>query len=141
VGSRALPLALATAALAAGTLGVGGLALWLGLLAVPAAAAASFVAVSDVLEGKPALLRAAASSLALGLIVLGCAVRTNAVAGTAVPPLATWAVFVALLAYVAPAVAWVLEPVRVTRTKPARRRRPPRPAVELEPVEILERAA
>jgi len=36
-------------------------------------------------------------------------------------------------------VAWVLEPVKVARTKPERRRR--RPAVELEPVEVFERAA
>ena len=42
--------------------------------------------------------------------------------------------------YSVPVVAWVLEPVKVTRTKPERRRRP-RPAVELEPVEVFERAA
>ncbi len=141
VGSRLLPLALATAALAAATVGLGGLALWLGLLAVPVAAAASFVAVSDVLEGRPGLLAAVTSSLALCFIVLGCAVRSNAVAGTGAPPLATWALFAALLAYSVPAFAWVLEPVKVTRTKPQRRRRRPRPAVELEPVEALERAA
>ena len=139
MGSRLLPLVLATAALAAATVGLGGLALWLGLLAVPVAAAASFVAVSDVLEGRPGLLAAVTSSLALVFIVLGCAVRSNAVAGTAAPPLATWALFAALLAYSVPAFAWVLEPVKVTRTKSERRRR--RPAVELEPVEVLERAA
>jgi hypothetical protein len=139
VGSRLLPLGLATAALAAGILDLGGLALWLGLLAVPAAAAVSFVAVSDVLEGRPALLCALTSSFALAFIVLGCAVRSNAVAGAAAPPLATWALVAALLSYAVPTLAWVVEPVKVTRTKPERRRR--RPAVELEPVEVFERAA
>jgi hypothetical protein len=141
VGSRLLPLVLATAALAAATVGLGGLALWLGLLAIPVAAAASFVAVSDVLEGRPGLLAAVTSSLALVFIVLGCAVRSNAVEGGAAPPLATWALFAALLAYSVPAFAWVLEPVKVTRTKPERRRRRQRPAVDLEQVDVLERAA
>ena len=36
------------AALAAGSVGLGGLALWLGLFAVPTAAAVAFVAISDV---------------------------------------------------------------------------------------------
>ena len=79
------------------------------------------------------------SSLALAFIVLGCAVRSNAAAGTAAPPFATWALFAALLAYSVPAVAWMLEPVKVTRTKPERRRRRPRPVVDA--AEILEEAA
>jgi hypothetical protein len=123
----------------AGSLGLGGLALWLGLLAVPAAAAASFVAVSDLLEGKAALLSAATSALALGFIVLESAARSNA-AGPTTPPLATFALVAALLAYAVPAFAWVFEPVKVTRTKPERRRHR-RTAIELEPVEIVERAA
>ena len=139
MGSRLLPLALATAALAAGSLGLGGLALWIGLLANPAAAAAAFVAISDVLEGRAARVCATSSSLALGLIVLGCAVRSNAAAGAASPPLATWALLAALLAYSAPAVAWVLEPVKVTRTRSERRRRRPVPVIET--AEILEEAA
>jgi hypothetical protein len=130
-----------TVAFAAGTLGLQGLALWLGLFAIPAAAAFAFVAVSDLLEGKSRLTGALLSSLALAFVVLGCAVRSNAGAGTAVSPLATWALFAALLAYSVPVFAWMLEPVRVTRTKPERRRRRPRPAVELEPVEVFERAA
>ena len=141
MGSRLLPLALATAALAAGTADLGGLALWLGLLAVPAAAAASFVAISDVLEGRPARIGAATSSIALAFIVLGCAVRSNAATGAVAPPLATWAFFAALLAYASPTVAWVLEPMKVTRTKPERRRRRRTTTVELEPVEVFERAA
>lgn len=138
MGSRLLPLALATAALAAGALGLGGLALWVGLLAVPAAAAAAFFAVSDALEGRPALLRAVTGVTALALVVIASAARSNAVAGGGTPRLATWALLVALLAYAAPVVAWMLEPVKVTRTRPERRRRP-RPVVET--AEVLERAA
>jgi hypothetical protein len=141
VGSRILPLGLVTVAFAAGAVGLGGLALWLGLLAIPAAAAAAFVAVSDLLEGKPALLCAVTNSLALAFIVLESAVRSNAAVGASAPPLVTWALLAALLAYSVPSVAWVLEPVKVTRTKPQRRRRPPRPVVELEPDDVLERAA
>jgi len=136
VGSRLLPLVLATAALAAGTTGLAGLALWLGLLAVPAAAAAAFVAASDALEGRPALLRAVSSGLALALVVLASAARGNAPAGAAVSPLATWALLIALLAYAVPFVAWVLEPVRVPRrTRSQRRLRP------AEVDELLSRAA
>ncbi|HEX3456132.1 MAG TPA: hypothetical protein VHS03_16035 [Gaiellaceae bacterium] len=137
LGSRLLPLALATAALAAGSAGLGGLALWLGLLAVPAAAAAAFVAVSDALEGRPARLAAAASGIALGLIVLASAVRAGAPTGGGVSPLATWALFLALVAYGVPLVAWVLEPVRVPRRTPRESRRL-RPA---EVDELLSRAA
>jgi hypothetical protein len=139
VGSRFLPLGLVTAAFAAAALGLGGLALWLGLFAIPAAAAAAFVAISDVLESRPTLLCAVTNSLALAFIVIGSAVRSNAAVGAAAPPLATWALLAALFAYSVPVVAWVLEPVKLARTKPERRRR--RPAVELEPVETLERAA
>jgi hypothetical protein len=125
VGSRLLPLVLATAALAAAGLGLGGLALWIGLAAVPAAAAAAFVAVSDVLEGRPSLLRAVTSGLALALVVLGSAVRENAPAGTSPSPLATWALYFALLAYGVPLVVWVFEPVRVpARTQQRRRLQP-----------------
>lgn len=139
VGSRLLPLALATAALAAGTSGLGGLALWLGLLTVAAAAAAAFVAVSDALEGRPARLRAATSGVAVALVVLASAARGNAPTGAAPSPLATWALVLALLAYGVPLVAWVLEPVRV----PRRTGRPSRPR-RLRPAEVdelLSRAA
>jgi hypothetical protein len=136
LGSRLLPLVLAAAALAAGALGLGGLALWLGLLAVPAAAAAAFVAVSDALEGRPVRLHAVMSSVALALVVLASAARENAATGPAVSPLATWALVIALLAYAVPLVAWVLEPVRVPRrARPQRRLRP------AEVDELLSRAA
>jgi hypothetical protein len=136
VGSRLLPLVLATAALAAGVVGLGGVALWLGLLAVPAAAAAAFVAVSDTLEGRPALLRALTGGLALALVVLACATRENAPTGASPSPLATWALLLALLAYAVPLVVWLFEPVRVpSRTGPQRRLRP------AEVDELLSRAA
>src|SRR5262245_45114879 len=123
MGSRLLPLALATAVLAAEAAGLGRLALWIGLLAVPTAAAAAFVAVSDVLEGRPARLRAVTSGLALALLVLASAVRENTATGARVSHLATWALVAAMLAYTVPAVAWVLEPVRVPRRARTRRRR------------------
>jgi hypothetical protein len=136
VGSRLLPLVLATAALAAGAGGLGGLALWLGLLTVPVAAAAAFVAVSDALDGRPALLRAVTSGVALALVVLASAARENAATGAAASPLATWALVFALLAYAVPLVAWVLEPVRMPRrTQRPRRLRP------AEVDELLSRAA
>jgi len=125
MGSRLLPLALATAALAAGETGLGGLALWLGLLTVPTAAAVAFVAASDALEGHPAVLRAVTSGIALALIVLASAAQENKASGAAASPLATWALVLALLAYTAPVVAWVLAPVRVAgRTRSQRRLRP-----------------
>jgi hypothetical protein len=137
VGSRLLPLVLATAALAAGASGLGGLALWLGLLTVPTAAAAAFVAVSDALEGRPARLRAVTSGIALSLVVLASAVRENAAAGAAVSPLATWALVLALLAYAVPAAVWVLAPVGLPRSARRSQRRL-RPA---EVDELLSRAA
>jgi hypothetical protein len=136
VGSRLLPLVLATAALVAGAAGLGGLALWLGLLVVPAAAAAAFVAISDTLEGRPALLSAVTSGVALVLVVVASAARQNAPTGGAASPLATWGLVLALLAYGIPFVAWVLEPMRVPRrTRPQRRLRP------AEADELLSRAA
>ena len=137
MGSRLLPLVLAAAALAAGTAGLGGLALWLGLLAVPAAAAVAFVAISDTLEGRPALLRTLTSGVALLLVVLASAARANAPTGGAAAPLATWGLVLALLAYGIPLVVWVLEPMRVPRPA-ARRQRRLRPA---EVDELLSRAA
>jgi hypothetical protein len=136
LGSRLLPLALATAALAAGAAGLDGLAIWLGLLTVPAAAASAFVAVGDALEGRPALLRAVTSGVALTLVIVASAARENAPTGAGASPLATWALLLALLSYGVPLVAWVLEPVRVPRR--TRRQRRLRPA---EVDELLSRAA
>jgi hypothetical protein len=135
VGSRLLPLVLATAALAAGAVGLRGLAVWLGLLVVPAAAAAAFVAISDTLEGRPALLGAVTSGVALVLVVVASAARQNAPTGSAASPLATWGLVLALLAYAVPLVAWVLEPMRVPRRTRPQRLRP------AEVDELLSRAA
>jgi hypothetical protein len=136
LGSRLLPLTLATAAFAASALALGGAALWLGLLAVPPAAAAAFVAVSDALEGRPARLRAVSSASALALLVVASAARENAATGATASPLATWALLLALLAFAVPLVAWVLEPLRVpSKTRPQRHLR----AAEVD--ELLSRAA
>jgi hypothetical protein len=135
VGSRLLPLVLATAALVTGAAGLDGSATWLVLLAVPAAAAPAFLAAGDALEGKPAVLRAVSSGVALALVVLASAARENAPTGGAASPIAAWALVLALFAYGVPLVAWVLEPVRVPRDRPQRRLRP------AEVDELLSRAA
>ena len=137
LGSRLLPLVLATAAFAAGAGGLETLALWLGLLTVPAAAAAAFVAVSDVLEGRPSRLRAGTSGIiALALVVVASAARSSAPTAAAASPLAMWALVLALFAYTVPLVVWVLQPARAPRR--ARSRRRLRPA---EVDELLSRAA
>lgn len=123
MGSRLLPFSVALAALAAAALDLQRLALYLGLLAVPAAAAAAFVAISDVLESRPSWLRAVTSGVALTLLVAASAVRENAPHGASVSPFATYGVVAALLAYTEPVLAWVLEPVglpRVRRPAPVR---------------------
>jgi hypothetical protein len=126
MGSRLLPLVVTAAALAATALGLGGLALYLGLLAVPPAAAAAYVAVSDWLERRPARLRAVTSGLALTLLLTASAVRYDAPPHAGAPPLASWSLVLALAAYLVPAVAWVLEPVAVPRRRA--RAAPVRPA-------------
>lgn len=113
MGSRLLPLTLVLGALLADAAGFHHLAQYVALVAVPAAAAAAFVSISDALEGRRALLRALSSGFALMLLVLGSAVRENAPAGGAVPPLAAYALVATLVVYVLPAIAWLLEPVRV----------------------------
>lgn len=120
MGSRLLPFSLTIATIAAAAGGAQQIALYLGLLAVPAAAAAAFVAISDVIEGRPALLRAITSAFALTLLVAASAVRENAPRGASVPPFATYAVAAALLVYVVPVLVWVLEPLRFRpRREPA----------------------
>jgi hypothetical protein len=136
LGSRLLPLVLATAAFAAAAGGLGTLALWLGLLTVPAAAATTFVAVSGVLEGQLSQVRAVTSGLALALVVVASAARSNAPTAGAASPVAMWALFLALVSYTVPFVVWVLRPARVPR--PTRSQRRLRPA---EVDELLSRAA
>jgi hypothetical protein len=115
VGSRLLPPALAVCALLADAGGVHGLAGWLVLIALPCAAGAAFVGVSDLLEGK-GRLPGVTSSVALSLLVLASTVRDHAPRGAHVPTLAVSAVVAALVVYAIPALLWVLEPLRAPRT-------------------------
>jgi hypothetical protein len=121
MGSRLLPLSLALGASLADLSGAHGLAALAVLLAIPAAAGVAFVAISDLLEGKRALLRTCTGSGALVLFLVGSAVRHGAAAGSAVPALAVSAVVGAAILYAVPALFWVLEPL-------APRPRPIRPA-------------
>lgn len=114
MGSRMLAPGVALSALLADAAGLHGTALWLVLLALPAAAASSFVGVSDALAGE-GTLRGVTASLALVLLVLGSAVREGAPRGGAVPALAISAVVAALVCYAIPGVAWLLEPLRPAR--------------------------
>jgi hypothetical protein len=121
MGSRLLAPGIAFAALLADVAGIHGLAFWLVLAAVPAAAAFAFVAVSDALAGEGAL-GGITASLALVLLVLGSAVRESAPRGGTVPALAVSAIVMALLCYGVPALLWVLEPLRSVRTAAPRTR-------------------
>lgn len=125
MGSRLLPFSLALAALVAGGFGSDRLAFYLVLAAIPCAAAASFVAISDALEGRAARLRAVSTSLALALIVIGCTVRESAPRGGHVPPFAVSTLVAAMLLYTLPGLVWLLEPLRL-RPRPARVRVPVR---------------
>src|ERR1700752_4127238 len=116
MGPRLLAPGIALSALLADTVGFHGVALWLLLLALPVAAAASFTGISDALDGGGAL-RGVTASLALVLIVLGSAVREAAPRGGAVPARGISAVFAALLCYALPAVVWLLEPLRLARPR------------------------
>lgn len=119
MGSRLLPLSLALGALVAGAAGSDRVAFVLVLLAIPCAAAASFVAISDALEGRAARLRAVSTSVALALIVIGCTVRESAPRGGHVPPFAVSTLVIAMIVYTLPALVWLLEPLRL-RPRPAR---------------------
>ncbi|HKT43696.1 MAG TPA: hypothetical protein VJQ85_02775 [Gaiellaceae bacterium] len=113
---------IAAAAVAADAGGAHALASWLVLLALPAAAAAAFVAVGDALAGAGRTLSAVTGSLALVLLVLGSAVRHAAVPGH-LPALAVSTLVLALICYALPAVAWLLsEPLRSLRTAAPRPR-------------------
>jgi hypothetical protein len=112
MGSRPLPLILALAALAADAVGLHRAAFYVVLLAVPAAAAAAFVAVSDALERRCAWPRAGSLALALTLLVTASAVRENAPHAAAVPAAATSALVAATLLYGLSFLGWLLEPVR-----------------------------
>jgi hypothetical protein len=118
MGSRLLPFLLALGALVAGAAGGNRVAFYLVLLTIPAAAAACFVAVSDALEGRAARLRAASTSVALALLVIGSTVRSSAPRGGHVPAFAVSTLVAAMIIYSLPALLWVLEPLRL-RPRPA----------------------
>ncbi|HEY8028896.1 MAG TPA: hypothetical protein VIE38_05225 [Gaiellaceae bacterium] len=115
MGSRLLAPGLAFAALLADVAGVHGLAFWLVLAALPAAAAFAFAAISDALAGEGAL-GGVTGSFALVLLLLGSAVRESAPLGGHVPVLAVSSIVMALLCYTVPGFLWVLEPLRSVRT-------------------------
>jgi hypothetical protein len=120
MGSRLLPLALAAGALLAGEAGFQRGASYLVLLTVVAAAAAAFVGVSDVLEGKSSWLRAIATVGALAVVLIGAAVRANAAQGAAVPALAVSTLVAALVIYALPLMGWLLQPLRPRRRATSR---------------------
>ena len=123
MGSRLLPVSLALATLLADAAGMHQIAFYLVLLAVVGAAAAAFVGVGDVIEGKGGLVSAATTVLALALLLLGSAVRSAAPAGAHVPVLAISSTVGALLLYVLPLLGLLVGPVRVPRPR-ARVERP-----------------
>ena len=120
MGSRLLPLCLVLGATLADAAGAHHLAVWILLVAVPGAAAAAFVAAGDVLEGRPAWVRAITTGGALLLLVVASAVRHGAPVGAAVPAVALSAAIGAGLLYLLPVLLWVLQPVSSSTS--ARRR-------------------
>ena len=128
MGSRLLPFLLVVGALLADGGTAHRAAYYLVLLAVPAAAAAAFVGVADVLEGKPALARGITATVSLVLLVIGCAARAGAAEGAAVPAVAVSAAVAAAIVYAVPLVGWLFEPVRPRRRVRQRDRRAVPPA-------------
>lgn len=109
-------------AVLAGAGGAHGLALWLVLIAVPAAAWVSFAAVGAALAGEGRRLPAVCATLALVLLVAGSAVRGSAAEGGAVPALAVSTAVAALVCYALPGFLWLLEPLRSLRAAAPRPR-------------------
>jgi hypothetical protein len=116
MGSRLLPLSLVLGAALTDVAGAHQLAGLVLLVAIPCAAGAAFVAVSDLLEGRPAFVRALSTVGALVCCLVASAVRHGAPAGAAVPALALSAVVAAAVLYTVPAVLWVLQPVSLRPT-------------------------
>ena len=123
MGSRLLPVVLALGALVADVTGNDRLASYAVLLAVVGAAAAAFVGVGSLLEGKGSVVHAVTTVLALVLLVTGSVVRASAPVGGHVPTLAVSTLVLAGLVYAVPLLGWLLEPL-VPRAKPARDLRP-----------------
>lgn len=123
MGSRLLPLLLALAALVADITSHDRLASDAVLLAVVGAAAAAFVGVAGLLEGKGSVAHAVTTVLALVLLLVGSVVRAGAPVGGHVPTLAVSTLVLAAIVYAVPLLGWLLEPL-VPRPKPAREMRP-----------------
>jgi len=123
MGSRLLPLALALAALVADVTSHDRIASYAVLLAVVGAAAAAFVGVSSLLEGRGSVVHAVTTVLALVLLITGSVLRASAPVGGHVPTLAVSSLVLAGLVYAVPLLGWLLEPL-VPRPKPAREMRP-----------------
>jgi hypothetical protein len=119
MGSRLFPVSCTLGALLADVSGAHRVAFYLVLLGIVGAAAAAFVGAGEALEGAGSWLRAASTGLALALLVLGSAVRSNAPHGAGVPALAVSATVAALLAYALPLVAWLLAPASAVRVPEA----------------------
>jgi hypothetical protein len=118
MGSRLLPLSLVLGVVLTDLVGAHQLAALVLLVAIPCAAGAAFVAVSDLLEGRPALVRTVTTIGALVCCLLASAVRHGAPAGAAVPALALSAVVAAVVLYAIPVVLWVLQPVSLRPAAP-----------------------
>jgi len=110
MGSRLLPLCLVLGATLADVAGAHHLAVWIVFAAVPCAAAAAFVAAGDVLEGRPAWVRAITTGGALVLLLVASAVRHGAPVGGAVPAFALSGVIGAAILYLVPLLLWILQP-------------------------------
>jgi hypothetical protein len=123
MGSRLLPLVLALAALVADVTSHHRVASYAVLLAVVGAAAAAFVGVGSLLEGKGSIVQAVTTVLALVLLLTGSVVRASAPVGGHVPTLALSTLVFAGLVYAVPLLGWLLEPL-VPRARPAREMRP-----------------
>lgn len=119
MGSRLLPLSFALAALVADLGDLHRLAYYLVLLAVVGGAAAAFVGVGDLLEGRGSKLRAGSAGVGLALLVVGSAVRAGAAVGSPLPTPAVSALVLAVIVYVVPVLVWVLEPL-ASRPHPLR---------------------
>ena len=119
MGSRLFPLLLALGATAADSADQHRLGLWLVLAAVPCAAGAAIAAVGDLLEGRPALVRACTCCGALVLLLVGSAVRQGAPVAAALPAVAFSAVVAAAALYLLPVALWVLQPSALPRPRPA----------------------
>jgi hypothetical protein len=105
MGRRAAPVGLVIAAAAADGAGSHGLAFYVLLLAVPAAAIAALDAFGHVLDGAADHLHALLWTVVLALVVVGAAARAPAVTEGAVPTVAHSALLACLAIFCVQAAA------------------------------------